>query len=88
MVYNAHLLTHLINTVKNCGPLFCYSNFNFEDHNGVLTRYINGTREVQKQVRYGGYTCVLLGVLELKFTFKPAYLAKSTTIFAAYCSRF
>lgn len=50
MLYNVHLLKHLADTVKQSGPLWAYSNFNFEDHNGILVNYINGTREVQKQI--------------------------------------
>lgn len=33
MLYNVHLLKHLADTVKESGPLWAYSNFNFEDHN-------------------------------------------------------
>lgn len=36
--------------MKQSGLLWAYSNFNFEDHNGILVNYINGTREVQKQI--------------------------------------
>lgn len=50
MVYNVHLISHLANCVMNCGPLWAYSNFNFEHNNGVLVSYVNGTTDVEKQV--------------------------------------
>lgn len=50
MFYNVHLIQHLAESVKNCGPLWAYSNFNFEDNNGVLVSYVNGTSDVEKQV--------------------------------------
>lgn len=50
MVYNVHLISHLADCVRNCGPLWAYSNFAFEDYNGVLKDYINGTTDVEKQI--------------------------------------
>lgn len=50
MVYNVHLLSHLADCVKNCGPLWAYSNFNFEDNNGELASYVQGTTDVEKQI--------------------------------------
>lgn len=50
MVYNVHLLKHLQESVKNCGPLWAYSNFCFESNNGVLSSYVNGTTDVEKQI--------------------------------------
>jgi hypothetical protein len=50
MTYNVHLLTHLSDCVSHCGPLWAHSTFHFEDNNAVLTGYVNGTRDVIKQV--------------------------------------
>lgn len=49
-VFNEHLVTHVTDSVRNCGPLWSYSNFPFEDMNGVLKSYVNGTTDVIKQV--------------------------------------
>jgi hypothetical protein len=50
VTYNVHLLTHLSDCVSHCGPLWAHSTFHFEDNNAVLTGYVNGTRDVLKQV--------------------------------------
>lgn len=50
MVYNVHLLTHLVQCVVKCGPAWVYSNFNFESNNGVLIRNVNGTTDVEHQI--------------------------------------
>lgn len=50
MVYNIHLLKHLANCVKFNGPLFCYSNYNFEDHIGHLVDMHKGTTDVINQI--------------------------------------
>lgn len=50
MTYNVHLLSHLSKCVENCGPLWCYSNFSFENHNGILSKYVKGTKDVVKQI--------------------------------------
>lgn len=49
-VFNVHLVSHIPESVRNCGPLWCYSNFPFEDMNGVLKNYVNGTSDVIKQI--------------------------------------
>lgn len=50
MVYNVHLLDHIPDCVEECGPLWAYSNFNFEDNNGHLAAYVQGTNSVEKQI--------------------------------------
>lgn len=50
MVFNVHLLKHLANCVKFIGPLFCYSNYNFEDHIGHLVGMHKGTTDVTSQI--------------------------------------
>lgn len=50
-VYNEHLVSrHIVDSVEDCGPLWGYSNFPFEDFNGVLKKYVNGTTDVIKQI--------------------------------------
>jgi hypothetical protein len=50
MYYNIHLISHLVECVRNCGPLWAHSNFEFEDNNGVLVDYVKGTTHVLDQV--------------------------------------
>lgn len=50
MTYNVHLLNHLTKCVENCGPLWTHSNFCFENNNGILSKYVKGTRDVGKQI--------------------------------------
>lgn len=50
MVYNVHLLKHLSSCVKFIGPLYCYSNYNFEDHIGHLIDLHKGTTDVVNQI--------------------------------------
>lgn len=50
MTYNVHLMSHIANCVKNCGPLWAYSNYSFETNNGILKKFNNGTTDVLKQI--------------------------------------
>lgn len=50
MTYNVHLMGHISKCVLDCGPLWCYSNFCFENNNGVLMKYVKGTKDVEKQI--------------------------------------
>lgn len=50
MVYNVHLLTHLVQCVQYHGPLWTSSNFHYEDNNGKLRNFIKGPKDVLKQV--------------------------------------
>lgn len=50
LVYNTHLLTHIPQCVRNFGPLWAFSNFPFEDFNGVLKSYVSGTTDVLQQI--------------------------------------
>ncbi len=49
-VFNEHLTSHITKSVRNCGPLWAFTNFPFEDMNGVLKNYVNGTTDVLKQI--------------------------------------
>ncbi len=44
---NIHLLTHLVSSIKNHGPLMCYSTFPFESYNSLLMKSIHGTYRVE-----------------------------------------
>jgi hypothetical protein len=48
--YNVHQLIHLCHTVRLFGPLWCSSNFVFEDHNGKLLNWFSGSRSVPSQI--------------------------------------
>lgn len=50
MTYNIHLLKHIKDCVEYCGPLWVYSNFPFENNNGILKKYVKGTKDVLKQI--------------------------------------
>lgn len=50
MMYNVHLLEHLPKCVTDCGPLWAYSNFNFESSNGFLVKNVKGTTNVEHQL--------------------------------------
>jgi hypothetical protein len=48
--FNMHLLLHFPQCVRNWGPVWAYSLFQFEDANGRLTQKISGTRQVGMQI--------------------------------------
>lgn len=50
MVYNVHLLTHLVQSVVDTGPLWATSTFHFESNNGKLVSFVHGTKDPQKQI--------------------------------------
>lgn len=50
MTYNAHLLLHLVDTVKHWGPLWAHSMFPFESMNGKLVKMVKGTRYPERQI--------------------------------------
>jgi hypothetical protein len=50
MSYNIHILLHLVESVRNWGPLWCYSAYGFESSNGLFLKLFNGTQAVPKQV--------------------------------------
>lgn len=47
---NLHLLRHYHNMILNCGPLWCYSLFGFENNIGKLKGYVQGKTRVLEQV--------------------------------------
>lgn len=50
MVMNIHLLKHLVESVRDLGPLWSHSAFPFERNNGVLLNKVNGTTDVLLQI--------------------------------------
>ena len=48
---NVHNLCHLPDQVRNWGPLWTHSCFNFEDLNGWIKTFCHGTGDVCHQVR-------------------------------------
>ena len=47
---NVHQLLHLVDNVKDLGPLFTHSCFSFEDKNGFILRLIHGTQFIDSQI--------------------------------------
>lgn len=50
MVMNIHLLMHLVESVRNLGPLWSHSAFPFEKNNGCLLKLVKGTTDVIHQI--------------------------------------
>ncbi|XP_040064449.1 uncharacterized protein LOC120838538 [Ixodes scapularis] len=50
LTYNAHLLLHLVDSVKEWGPLWNYSAYPFESMNGRIVKLVNGPRYAQWQI--------------------------------------
>lgn len=53
MTLNVHQLLHLVENVRNFGPLYTHSCFPFEDKNGKLLKMIRGTQNVDQQIIKG-----------------------------------
>lgn len=47
---NLHLLRHIPNAVRNCGPLWAQSLFGFECNNGVLAKSVNGNNRILEEM--------------------------------------
>lgn len=50
MTMNVHLISHLVECVRNSGPLWSTSMFAFESNNGHLVKLFNGSRDVLQQI--------------------------------------
>lgn len=50
MVYNVHLLLHIVDCVRNFGPLWGFSLFPYENMNGFLKNCIKGPKEPLIQI--------------------------------------
>lgn len=47
---NIHLVTHLVENVKNNGPLWSHSMFGFEASNGRIVKYVKAKREILHEI--------------------------------------
>lgn len=47
---NIHMLSHLTGCVRNWGPLWAYSCFQFESANNNLKKLFHGTKNMSEQV--------------------------------------
>ena len=47
---NIHQLLYLADDVWDLGPLFTHSCFHFEDKNGFILKFINGTQVIDRQI--------------------------------------
>lgn len=47
---NLHRLLHIVDSVRNSGPLWATSVFHFESNNGRLLNFVNGTQDVLLQI--------------------------------------
>lgn len=47
---NIHQLLHLVDDVRDLGPLSTHSCFHFEDKNGFILKFINGTQSIDRQI--------------------------------------
>ena len=47
---NIHQLLHLVDNVRDLGPLYTHSCFSFEDKNGFILKLIHGTQFIDNQI--------------------------------------
>ena len=47
---NVHQLLHLVDNVRDLGPLYTHSCFSFEDKNGFILKLIHGTQFIDNQI--------------------------------------
>ncbi|KAH8030318.1 hypothetical protein HPB51_006750 [Rhipicephalus microplus] len=57
MTYNAHLLLHLVDTVKHWGLLWAHSMFGFESMNEKLVKMVKGTRYPENRLLTSSSSC-------------------------------
>lgn len=50
MTMNIHSLLHIVDCVRNFGPLWCYSMFSFEAYNGLLKSFAVAPTDVLHQI--------------------------------------
>ena len=48
--FNVHLMTHLVDGVKSCGPLWATSAYIFKANNHMLLKMFSGTQHVPEQI--------------------------------------
>lgn len=47
---NVHRLIHVVDSVRNCGPLWATSLFHFESNNAYILKFVNGTKDILLQI--------------------------------------
>lgn len=50
---NVHQLVHLVDNVRQLGPVYSHSCFPFEDKNGLLLKMVRGTQNIDQQIVTG-----------------------------------
>ncbi|EDO33188.1 predicted protein [Nematostella vectensis] len=50
MTLNLHQILHLVDNVRDLGPLYTHSCFSFEDKNGFILKLIHGTQFIDSQI--------------------------------------
>lgn len=75
MVMNVHLLTHLVDCVKQNGPLWVYGMFTFESFNAKFKKYLGSSNEVL-------HTITMKYVLERLIKVKPEYTNNAEKLFS------
>lgn len=58
MTLSIHLLLHLMDLVKDCGPLWVTSCFPLESINGIIMKLVHGTRYAELQIASSLNTCL------------------------------
>ena len=53
MTLNVHQLVHIVDSVRQLGPLYTHSCFPFEDKNGFVLKQIRGTQNIDNQIITG-----------------------------------
>ncbi|CAN7999346.1 unnamed protein product [Ixodes hexagonus] len=89
ITYNAHLLLHLVDSVREWGPLWNYSTYSFENMNGQIVRFVNGTRFAQWQIVEKFLIMSALPKLCRKnfFSMRPSVKALMTCLIKKYSLR-
>ena len=63
---NVHQLLHLVDDVRDQGPLYTHSCFSFEDKNGFILKLIHGTQFIDNQILSAVALCQKLPELKEK----------------------
>jgi hypothetical protein len=80
MSYNVHQLSHLVDCVRNCGPLWKTSAFPFESHNQILLKLFCGSRFVPEQIAAKFMRLVLIQQLSATAVLCEKNLAAKATV--------
>jgi len=84
MSANVHLLLHLLDTVRELGPLWVYSCFHFEGLNEILKNLVHGTQQVNKQLITSYSYVKQLPVVANEYTQSSPYLEAFKHIYSRH----